>query len=85
MFNVVEQHFTEVQLHAVRRLLMRRFIPEVSPLSVRRRRRECTVVDQFTRGSATHRSACVRHHHPRTGGLTFLRIEVRSRVRVHTR
>jgi hypothetical protein len=74
--------FMEAQLHAVRRLLMRRCGPAVSHPSIVRPR-ERTAVDQFTRGNATRRSQCVRHHRPRTGGL-FIRVEVRSRVRVHT-
>ena len=74
----------EAQLHTVRRLLTRRCGPAVSHPSIGRPR-ERTAVDQFTRGNATRRLECVRHHRPRTGGLTFLRVEVRSRVRVHTR
>jgi len=76
--------FMEAQLHAVRRLLARRCGPAVCHPSIVRPR-ERTAVDQFTRGNATRRLECVRHHRPRTGGLTFLRVEVRSRVRVHTR
>jgi len=87
----------EAQLHTVRRLLTRRCGPAVFHPSTRRRcgpavshpsigrPRERTAVDQFTRGNATRRLECVRHHRLRTGGLTFLRVEVRSRVRVHTR
>ena len=71
------------RLHTVRRLLTRRCGPAVSHPSIERPR-ERTAVDQFTRGSATRRSECVRHHRPRTGGLTFIRVEVRSRVRVHS-
>ena len=74
----------EAQLHTVRRLLTRRCGPAVSHPSIGRPR-ERTAVDQFTRGNATRRLECVRHHRLRTGGLTFLRVEVRSRVRVHTR
>jgi len=74
----------EAQLHTVRRLLTRRCGPAVSHPSIGRPR-ERTAVDQFTRGNATRRLECIRHHRPRTGGLTFLRVEVRSRVRVHTR
>jgi len=90
-FTVVEEVFTEAQadimeaqLHTVRRLLTRRCGPAVSHPSIGRPR-ERTAVDQFTRGNATRRLECVRHHRLRTGGLTFLRVEVRSRVRVHTR
>jgi hypothetical protein len=89
-FTVVEEVFTEAQadfmeaqLHTVRRLLTRRCGPAVSHPSIGRPR-ERTAVDQFTRGNATRRLECVRHHRLRTGGLTFLRVEVRSRVRVHT-
>jgi hypothetical protein len=90
-FTVVEEVFTEAQadfmeaqLHTVRRLLTRRCGPAVSHPFMRRPG-ERTAVDQFTRGNATRRSECVRHHRPRTGGLTFIRVEVRSRVRVHSR
>jgi hypothetical protein len=83
-FTVVEADFMEAQLHAVRRRLTRRCGQAVSHPSIERPR-ERTAVDQFTRGSATRRSECVRHHRPRTGGLTFIRVEVRSRVRVHSR
>jgi hypothetical protein len=89
-FTVVEEVFTEAQadimeaqLHTVRRLLTRRCGPAVSHPSIGRPR-ERTAVDQFTRGNATRRLECVRHHRLPTGGLTFIRIEVRSRVRVHT-
>ncbi len=75
--------FMEAQLHTVRRLLARQCGPAVSHPSIGRPR-ERTAVDQFTRGNATRRLECVRHHRPRTGGHTFLRVEVRSRVRVHT-
>ena len=74
----------EAQLHTVRRLLTRRCGPAVSHPSIRRPR-ERMAVDQFTQGNATRRSECVRHHRPRTGGLTFIRVEARSRVRVHSR
>jgi hypothetical protein len=89
-FTVVEEVFTEAQadfmeaqLHTVRRLLTRRCGPAASHPSIARPR-ERTAVDQFTRGNATRRLECVRHHRLPTGGLTFLRVEVRSRVRVHT-
>ena len=90
-FTVVEEVFTEAQadfmeaqLHTVRRLLTRRCGPAVSHPSIGRPR-ERTAVDRFIRGNAIPHLECVRHHRPRTGGLTFLRVEVRSRVRVHTR
>ena len=84
VFTEAQADFMEAQLHTVRRLLTRRCGPAVSHPSIGRPR-ERTAVDQFTRGNATRRLECVRHHRPRTGGLTFLRVEVRSRVRVHTR
>ena len=94
---MVEEVFTEAQLHTVPRPFTLRCGPAVFHLFARRRcgpavshpsigrPRERTAVDRFTRGNATRRLECVRHHRPRTGGLTFLRVEVRSRVRVHTR
>jgi hypothetical protein len=82
-FTVVAEVFTEAQLHIVPRLLTRRCGPAVSHPSIGRPR-ERTAVDQSTRGNDTHRLECVRRHRLRTGGLTFLRVEVRSRVRVHT-
>jgi len=89
-FTVVEEvlteaqaDFMEAQLHTVRRLLTRQCGPAVSHPSIGRPR-ERTAVDQFTRGNATRRLECVHHHHPRTGGLTLIRIEVRSRVRART-
>jgi hypothetical protein len=84
VFAEAQADFMEAQLHTVRRLLTRRCGPAVSHPSIGRPR-ERTAVDQFTRGNATRRLECVRHHRLRTGGLTFLRVEVRSRVRVHTR
>jgi hypothetical protein len=84
VFAEAQADFMEAQLHAVRRLLTRRCGPAVSHPSIVRPR-ERTAADQFTRGNATRRLECVRHHRPRTGGLTFLRVEVRSRVLVHTR
>jgi hypothetical protein len=90
-FTVVEEVFTEAQadfmeaqLHTVRRLLTRRCGPAVFHPSTRRRC-EHTAVDRFIQANAIHRLECVRRHHLRTAGLTFLRVEVRSRVRVHTR
>ena len=49
-------------------------------------RRRCghMAADRFIQANAIPRLACVRHHPPRTGGL-FIRVEVRSRVPVHTR
>src|SRR5207244_7867257 len=41
-------------------------------------------VDRFIQASALPRLGCVRHHRPRTGGLS-IRVKVRSRVPVHTR
>ena len=94
---MVEEVFTEAQLHTVPRPFTLRCGPAVFHLFARRRcgpavshpsigrPRERTAVDQFIQANAIHRLECVRHHHLRTGGLTFLRVEVRSRVRVHTR
>ena len=83
VFTEAQADFTEAQLHTVHRLLTRRCGPAVSHPSIVRPR-ERTAVDQFTRGNATHRLECVRHHRPRTGGLS-IRVEVRSLVPVHTR
>jgi len=83
-FSVVEEVFTEAQLHTVRRLLTLRCGPAVFHPSTRRRC-EHTAVDRFIQANAIPRLEGVRHHRPRIGGLTFLRVEVRSRVRVHTR
>ena len=76
--------FMEAQLHAVRRLLTRRCGPAVCHPSIVRPR-ERTAVDQFTRGNATRRLECVRHHRSPIGGLMLIRIEVRSRARAHIR
>ena len=76
--------FMEAQLHAVRRLLARRCGPAVCHPSIVRPR-ERTAVDQFTRGNATRRLECVRHHRSPIGGLMLIRIEVRSRARAHIR
>jgi hypothetical protein len=85
----------EAQLHTMPRPFTLRCGPAVFHPSTRRRcgpavshpsighPRESTAVDQFTRGNAIRRLECVRHRRPRTGDLTF-RVEVRSRVRVHT-
>jgi hypothetical protein len=83
-FTVVEEVFTEAQLHTVRRLLTLRCAPAVSHLFTRRRC-ERTAVGRFIRGNAIPHLECVRQHRSRTGGLTFIRVEVRSRVRVHSR
>ena len=97
MFAQAQGDFTEAQLHAVPRPFTLRCGPAVFHLFARRRcgpavshpsigrPRERTAVDQFIRGNATRRLECVRHHRPRTGGLTFIRVEARSRVRVHSR
>ena len=76
--------FMEAQLHAVRRLLTRRCGPAVCHPSIVRPR-ERTAVDRFIQANAIPRLECVRRHHLRTGGLTFLRVEVRSRARAHIR
>jgi hypothetical protein len=84
-------------LHEVRRLLTPRCGRAVSHPSSRGRcgpavshpsigrPRERTAVDQFIQANAIPRLECVRHHRPRSGGLTLIRIEVRSRVRARTR
>jgi len=96
-FTVVEEVFTEAQLHTVPRPFTLRCGPAVFHLFARRRcgpavshpsigrPRERTAVDRFIQANAIPRLEGVRHHRPRIGGLTFLRVEVRSRVRVHTR
>ena len=73
---------TEAQLHAVPRRFSLRCGPVVFHRSGRRR---CghTAVDRFIQANAIPRLGCVRHHPPRTGRL-FIRVEVRSRARVHT-
>ncbi len=81
---MVEEVFTEAALHVVLRPFTLRCGPAVFHPSIGRPR-ERTAVDRFIQANAIHRLECVRHHRPRTGGLTFLRVEVRSRVRVHTR
>jgi hypothetical protein len=83
-FTVVEEVFTEAQLHVVLRPFTLRCGPAVFHPSTRRRC-EHTAVDRFIQANAIPRLEGVRHHRPRIGGLTFLRVEVRSRVRVHTR
>src|SRR5438094_4423042 len=49
-------------------------------------RRRCghTAVDPFIQANALPRLGCVRHHPSRTGGL-FIRVDLWSRVPVHTR
>ena len=73
----------EAQLHAVPRRFTLRCGPAVFHRSARRR---CghTAVDRFIQANALPRLGCVRHHPSRTGGLS-IRVEVRSRVPVHTR
>jgi hypothetical protein len=70
-------------LHAAPRPFTLRCGPAVSHRSARRR---CghKAVDRFIQANALPRLGCVRHHPPRTGGLS-IRVEVRSRVPVHTR
>jgi hypothetical protein len=84
VFTEAQADFMEAQLHTVRRLLARRCGPAVFHLFTRRRC-DHTAIDPFIQANATRRLECVRRHRLRTGGLTFLRVEVRSRVRVHTR
>jgi hypothetical protein len=70
-------------LHAVPRRFTLRCGPAVFHRSAQRR---CghKAVDRFIQANALPRLGCVRHHRPRTGGLS-IRVEVRSRVPVHTR
>ena len=49
-----------------------------------RRRCDHTAIGRLILGSAIPRLACARHRPPRTAGLS-IRVEVRSRVQVHTR
>jgi len=74
---------TEAQLDAVPRRFTRPMRPGGVNHSARRR---CghKAVDRFIQANAIPRLACVRHHPPRTGGLS-IRVEVRSLVPVHTR
>ena len=74
----------EAQLHTVRRLLTRRRGPAVSHPSIGRQC-EHTAVDQLIQANAIPRLERVRHHRLRTGGLTLIRVEVRSRIRARTR
>ena len=89
---------TEAQLHAVPRRFTLRCSPAVFHPSARRRCghrvvdrfiqanvRRCgqTAVDRFIQANALPRLGCVRYHRPRTG-RPFIRVEVRSRARVHT-
>ena len=65
----------------------RRFTLLCGPAVVHRSaQRRCghTAVDRLIQANALPRLGCVRHHRPRTGGLP-IRVEVRLRVRVHTR
>jgi hypothetical protein len=73
---------TEAQLHAA----PRRFTPRCGPVVFHRSgRRRCghTAVDRFIQANVLPRLGCVRHHRSRTG-RPFIRVEVRSRARVHT-
>ena len=82
VFTQQEGHLTEAQLHVVPRRFTLRCGPAVFHHSARRR---CgrTPVDRFIQANAIPRLGCVRHHRPRTGGLS-IRVEVPLRVRVHT-
>jgi hypothetical protein len=67
-------------------LMARRFSLRRGPVVFHRSgRRRCghTAVDRFIQANALPRLGFVRHHPPRTGRL-FIRVEVRSRARVHT-
>jgi len=79
-----QAHLAEARLHIVPRPFTRRCGLAVFHPSTRRRC-ERTAVDRFIQANDIPRLGCVRHHRPRTGGLTLIRIEVHSRVRVHTR
>ena len=83
MFTQWQGDLTEAQLHAAPRRFTLRCGPAVFHRFVRCRCGQ-PAVDRFIQASALPRLGCVRHHPPRTGGL-FIRIEVRSRVPVHTR
>jgi hypothetical protein len=71
--------FVAAQLHAVPRPFTLPCGPAVFHPSARRRC-DHTAVDRI-QVNAIRRLECVRHHRLRTGGLTLIRIEVRSRVR----
>ena len=75
-------HLAGAQLH----LMVRRFSFRRGPVVFHRSgRRRCghRAVDRFIQDNALPRLGCVRHHRPRTGALS-IRVEVRSRARVHT-
>jgi hypothetical protein len=66
--------------------MARRFSLRRGPVVFHRSgRRRCghTAVDRFIQANAIPRLGCVRHHPPLTGRLS-IRVEVRSRARVHT-
>src|SRR5262245_54801653 len=66
--------------------MVRRFSLRRGPVVFHRSgRRRCghRAVDRFIQDNALPRLGCVRHHRPRTGALS-IRVEVRSRARVHT-
>ena len=84
VFTEAQPDFMEAQLHAVPQPFTLRCGPAVSHPSIGRPG-ERTAVDRFIQANAIPRLECVRQHRPRSGGLTLVRVEVRSRVRVHTR
>ena len=84
VFTQAQADFTEAQLHMVPRPFTLRCGPAVFHPSTRRRC-EHTAADRFIQANAIPRLECVRHHRPLTGALTCIRIEGRSRVRVHSR
>ena len=82
LFRQREGDLTEAQLHAVARRFTLRCGPAVFHRSTQCRYSR-TAVDRFIQANAVPRLGCVRHHPPRTGGLS-IRVEVHSRVPVHT-
>jgi hypothetical protein len=78
-----QAHLAEARLHIVPRPSAPRCGPAVFHLSARHRC-DRTAADRFIQANAIPRLECVRHLRSRTGGL-FIRVEVRSRVPVHTR
>lgn len=75
---------TEARSHIVPRPFMPRCGLAVFHPSTRRRCNH-TAADRFIQGNAIPHLECVRRHCLLTGGGTLIPIEVRSRVRVHTR
>jgi hypothetical protein len=82
MFTHSQGDLTEAQLHAVSRRFTLRCGPAVFHRSTQRRSGHLPV-DRFIQANAIPRLGCVHLHPPRTDGLS-IRVEVRSRVPVHT-